>query len=193
MQDSKVVKPELLPFLAGMLEDNTTGLSEFEILRRVRDRFYHGESYTGDQLLLFKRHFEIYNALYHLQLEYLYKQLGDIQISPLLICIEPYRLGQFGLVYFDKLRSYYLDANNYYRITIEEVNDLMAGFWKKIDLLDEKANALQTLELQEPTDLSVIKQQYKKLCLQHHPDRGGSTEAFQAITHAMRVLTRYYE
>ena len=45
------------------------------------------------------------------------------------------------------------------------------------------------LNVSRTADENEIKKSYKKLCLQHHPDKGGKPEHFQKIQHAYEVLS----
>jgi DnaJ-class molecular chaperone len=54
---------------------------------------------------------------------------------------------------------------------------------------------LELFELDTTTqalNLATIKQRYRQLVSQHHPDRGGSTSRLQSINLAMEILARYY-
>ena len=45
------------------------------------------------------------------------------------------------------------------------------------------------LELKRDADDNAIKKAYKKACLKHHPDKGGSKEIFQLVNEANTVLS----
>ena len=47
---------------------------------------------------------------------------------------------------------------------------------------------LRILELYNTTDYTIITKQYKKLCLKHHPDKGGDKVNFQQINNAHEEL-----
>ncbi|NNG14653.1 MAG: DnaJ domain-containing protein, partial [Gammaproteobacteria bacterium] len=44
--------------------------------------------------------------------------------------------------------------------------------------------------LDDPVSDADIKQQYRRLAMQHHPDRGGDDATLQKINAAMNILTR---
>jgi curved DNA-binding protein CbpA len=46
----------------------------------------------------------------------------------------------------------------------------------------------QTLGVSRNADAKTIKQQYRKLAREHHPDRGGNAETFKEINAAYEVL-----
>ena len=50
-------------------------------------------------------------------------------------------------------------------------------------------NYYEVLGVQRGCDDNELKKSYKKLCLQHHPDKGGSQEKFQTLQKAYEVLS----
>ena len=50
-------------------------------------------------------------------------------------------------------------------------------------------NFYEVLGVSKESDATEIRRQYKKLCLTHHPDKGGSAEVFQGIQRAYEVLS----
>lgn len=57
---------------------------------------------------------------------------------------------------------------------------------KQLDMLE----FLRDLLLSPDTDYTIeqIKAAWKKLCFEHHPDRGGDSESFNRVTHAYNML-----
>ena len=47
---------------------------------------------------------------------------------------------------------------------------------------------LATLELKPPVSAQQIRQQYRRLAMQHHPDRGGDSVKFRQISAAFQRL-----
>ena len=50
-------------------------------------------------------------------------------------------------------------------------------------------NPYKTLGVQENADDIQIKKAYKKLAMQHHPDKGGDAKKFQEVSEAYAVLS----
>lgn len=57
--------------------------------------------------------------------------------------------------------------------------------------MQEASDYLRDLELDENKSHSIeaIKNQWRNLCRQHHPDMGGDKEQFMRVTHAYKMLT----
>ena len=50
-------------------------------------------------------------------------------------------------------------------------------------------NFYDVLDINKDATIDVIKKQYKKLALKHHPDRGGDPEMFKKISEAYQTLS----
>ena len=57
---------------------------------------------------------------------------------------------------------------------------------------DELAQAHGVFELPAPSSAQQVKQRYRSLVQQHHPDKGGDTANIQAVNQAFLILQRYY-
>ena len=86
--------------------------------------------------------------------------------------------------------EYYLDFANLENTSAREVDEMLAGFYIKLNNKDKRQDALQVLGLQDPVDDHTIKQQYRRLAMEHHPDRGGDNERLQQINGAVKILIR---
>ncbi len=179
------------------------GLSEFELIKKLeaegQDGFKAG--CLQGNLSLFQTHFFLFHSLYLLR-EQLREQLKEqfvldqeqqyqLQISPLCIQLIPLKENNgSSLADHDPLRDYYLDLDNLNDANETEVNQLLARFWERFITNDERRDALEELELQDPVDWPTIKKQHRRLAMKHHPDRGGDEERLQAINAAMELLAR---
>ena len=166
------------------------GLSEYELLMQLRETLEPGGSnyVFPDHYTLFKEHFLLFNQLYRLKDKLLEKQSYYLEISPLNIKLRPYRQGIAGLAEHDSLREYYLDITNMESTTAEDVDNMLASFWIRLQNNDQREQALAELGLTDPVDDETIRHHYRKLVMQHHPDRGGDNEQLQIINHAMSIL-----
>ncbi|MDH1263365.1 DNA-J related domain-containing protein [Pseudomonas sp. GD03944] len=173
------------------------GLAEHRLIQALKSR--HSTHIPNlpltDKLVLFRTHFLLFNALYTLRDRLLQDGSALLQISPLCIRLAPYEAGSAGLSEHDPLRDYYLDLSHLNGTDEQDVNELLASFWTRMQGGEEKQAALALFELddsQQPLDLAAIKHRYRQLVSQHHPDRGGSTTRLQSINKAMEILARYY-
>ncbi len=172
------------------------GISEFQLIQQLKARRSTHIPHLGlaDKLVLFRTHFLLFNALYRLREKLWSGQAAHLQISPLCVQLQPWHSAGAGLAEHDPLRDYYLDLANLRDTSERDVEKLLASFWTRMQGGDEKRAALELFELDGDRKLSLaeIKQRYRQLVSQHHPDRGGSTTRLQSINLAMEILQRYY-
>ncbi|MFZ6046592.1 DNA-J related domain-containing protein [Pseudomonas sp. CR3202] len=184
--------------LHELLRGAPQGLSEHQLIQALKARHSthipHLE--LTDKLVLFRTHFLVFNALYRLRDQLNGEGVALLAISPLCVQLLPYEAGTATtLSELDPLRAYYLDLKNLRDTTEEDVERLLASFWTRMQGGEEKLAALELFGLHngnQPLSLAVIKQRYRQLVSQHHPDRGGSTSRLQSINKAMEILQRYY-
>jgi DnaJ-like protein len=71
---------------------------------------------------------------------------------------------------------------------------LVSGWWEK--MLDRRTAtekiALQVLGLTEAFSRDQVYQAYRQMCMEHHPDRGGSVSRMQAINAAWSWLKAWW-
>lgn len=187
------------PFKASVLEliqSAPTGLSEYDLIQRLQEYdaafVFDGES---PNLALFRKHFLVMNALYQLQAE-LFAQGMFLSISPLDIRLEPVERSGMAALPTDNaaapLREYYLDWENLSQTSGADVETMLNRFMERYLAIDERLDALQTLELSADAPWETIKQAYRRLAAQHHPDKGGDPARFRAIRGAYEILLRCY-
>ncbi len=175
---------------AGLLEARPAGLSEYALLTLLRESGHMPAMQAGDNLALFRSHFLLFHVLYRLRDEWHAARRWHLVISPLRIALEPWQAGAGGLAEADPLRAYYLDLRHLDETGETEVETLLADFWRRFAGADERAAALAVLGLTDPVDAATIKQRYRELVMQHHPDRGGDTRRLQELNEAMAWLER---
>ncbi|QKT02948.1 DnaJ domain-containing protein [Ectothiorhodospiraceae bacterium 2226] len=180
----------LAPRVQQTLRAHPGGVKEAELLRRLGEAGTPGfeREARGTSLGLFRAHFMLFHVLYRLRDTLAPDETLDIDCR----CIRlrpaaPARARAVQAV--DPLRLYYLDLS---RLALNEtdVQALLAGFWRGARGVDVggRAGALAELGLSEPVTAAAIKRRYRELAMQRHPDRGGSTEALQALNAALAVL-----
>lgn len=182
---------ELEALVRARLE-SAESLTEFALLRALKAAGApeFGAIPAGDNLALFRQHFLLFHLLYRLRDRLRQERCAELRIHALRIAREAYCAGTPGLEAEDPLRTYYLDITQLHRTTADEVEALLAGFWSRVTARDERAQALAVLGLESPIDLAAAKRRYRRLAMQHHPDRGGDPERLKTINWAMGVLVR---
>ncbi|MGA9033066.1 MAG: DNA-J related domain-containing protein [Sulfuricaulis sp.] len=187
------------PFKASVLaliKTSPMGLSEYDLIQRLQE---HDAAFVFDgenpNLVLFRKHFLVMNALYQLQME-LFAQGMYLSISPLDIRLEPVESLAVSALPTDNaaapLRAYYLDWENFSQTSHADVEFMLNRFTERYLAIDERLEALQTLELSADAPWETIKQAYRRLAAQHHPDKGGDPARFRAIRGAYEILMRCY-
>jgi len=183
---------QLLSAARGMAQ------TEFTLIKGLKAQGLVARDYSFHPLTLFRVHFQVFNALHRLQPEFA-REGQALVISPLAIYLRPLGEGEAAGAVTEAdegpLREFYLDWSFYDEATEETVVELLAGFWKRMERGSapsdrERAEALAELELSDPVTREDIKQQYRRMAMEHHPDRGGSERRLQQINAAMAVLGR---
>lgn len=88
------------------------------------------------------------------------------------------------------LKAYYLDISHYFETTAEEVDELLNSFWRRYLKQEDQDQAYRRLGLEPGASYTEVKQRYRQLAQQHHPDKGGDNKTFQEIAAAKRLLTQ---
>lgn len=166
------------------------GVSEYDLIGVLREAGYF--SFMGPSPVphhdLFCAHFLLFHVLYRLRDQARQAQAAELEIGALKIIWRPYRPATGALGRPDPLRAYYLDLANLRETTAHDVDELIASFWRRLQGNERRAEALACLGLSDPVDDATIKQAYRRLAMEHHPDRGGDTQQLQAINAALAVL-----
>lgn len=91
------------------------------------------------------------------------------------------------------MKTYYLDLRNLEGMTEAGVARLVDDFfrwWGEDPLAATGAvsEALATLGLPADADVRAVKARWRRLSLEHHPDRGGDAQEYQRLSEAWAVL-----
>jgi DnaJ-domain-containing protein 1 len=175
--------------LQAELENNPEGIGEYDLIQNLKSQGYF--DFLSSPALpheLFNAHFILFHALYLLRDQFLENKSYLLDIHTLKSQLHPYKDGENSIEKEDKLRTYYLDLSNMENTTEDDVYDMLASFWNNFDRFENRDSALAELGLQDPVDDKTIKDEYRKLVMQHHPDRGGDTEKLQKINEAVALL-----
>ena len=181
--------------IAIIIKENASGISEYDLITELRHDLEQQYEVLNlqDSLQLFQIHFMVLHCLYKLRDSLLESQTACLQINPMKITLLPYSKSMKDeLAEADQLRNYYLDLNNFHNTDAEAAENLISDFWVKFVAAEDHLNALEVLDLEHGVSFEQVKMQYRKLAMDNHPDRGGSSERLAAINRAMDVLKRYY-
>lgn len=172
---------------------------EFDIIQHLQTLSLLPKNCLAQPLSLFRSHFLVFNALYRLKIKAHIEKRYSLDISPLEIKVTPTQADsdhhssyEKGMIAFDPVGLFYLDLKHVTQTQEADVNKLLDHFWLHYFNDEQKLNALNTLGLSDPVDFKQIKQQYRRLAMQHHPDRGGDGDILIEIHQAMQCLQHYY-
>jgi len=174
------------------LDAHPDGIAEYALIRALESRgfFEFLPPPPAEPHQLFRAHFLLFHALYELADRLGATQQGLLQIGPLCIRCLPWSEGEASLALPDPLRRYYLDWNNLDGTTEDDVSEMLDAFWRKLGRFDKREEALAELGLADPVDDETIKLAWRRLAMEHHPDRGGDKERLQTINAAVDCLIK---
>lgn len=180
-----------MALLQEILQLHPAGLSEYALLQHLRgdSRSGFAATNTEDNEDLFHTHFLLFHYLYRLRDRLRSTQAGDLEIHTLTIRYYPTaNASAQALSQADPLRSYYLDLTQLETTTRADIDAMLGRFWTRFSRYDRRDEALSILELSSDADDAAILLQYRRLAMQHHPDRGGDATKLQAIHAALAIL-----
>lgn len=173
------------------LENQSSSIGEYDLMQNLKSKgFFDFLSQPALPHELFQAHFILFHTLYLLRDTYLENKNYLLTIHTLKIELLPYthNTSETGLQETDKLRDYYLNFSNLENTSEDDVYDMLASFWNKMNHFDNREAALAELGLTDPVADHIIKKEYRRLAMQHHPDRGGDTAKLQKINDALASL-----
>ena len=142
---------------------------------------------------MFQIHFIVFHALYRLRDRVRKLESNELDLNPVCIRLLSFTRGDTALAEFDALYDYYMDINNLAETRSEDVDKMLERFWLRLDNSERRTEALKELELEDPVSNDIIREQYRRLAMKHHPDRGGETEKLQRINTAVSILLNSYK
>ncbi|MBA3024482.1 MAG: DnaJ domain-containing protein [Gammaproteobacteria bacterium] len=181
--------------LGEILDAHPAGFTEHELLKKLAEHevSLFGEEYFNSPLGLFQRHFLLFHCLYVLRDKLRAAQRSDLEIHCLGIRQIAYRnTPSDHPAQFDPLAAYYLELDNFTNTDEQEVLRLLNDFWKRFSGDEQRDKALAVMGLAHPVSYPEIRQQYRRLAMQCHPDRGGELAQFQRLEWSMGILRVLY-
>jgi hypothetical protein len=184
----------LFAILESILKTHPDGMTEYQLLNLLSDEGVPAfeDRPAEDTLNLFRRHFLLFHCLYRLRDQLLLSESLWLEIHCLKIVLHSAADGK-GETYLqekDHLRAYYLDMTHFEETDRDDVEAMLFGFWQRYSATEQRDAALEVLGLNAEASQTVIKQRYRELALEHHPDRGGEAQTFSAIADAAQLLLR---
>jgi hypothetical protein len=164
---------------------------EYELIRWLQEpaQAIFQSNALSDTMMLFRANFIVMHCLYRLRQRWLDEQRGYLTISSLEVGLQPISEASENQLpgEHDPLADYYLNLNH---LDTDEasVEALLNDFWRRMVVPEQNDEDFATLQLQPPTDAHTLRQQYRRLANQHHPDKGGDSEQFRKITAAYQRL-----
>ena len=171
------------------LENQPKGIGEYDLMMSLKSQGYF--DFLSKPALpheLFRAHFFLFHSLHLLSNILIEQKAGLLEIHTLKTQLHPYQKGENTLKVDSKLKAYYLDFNNLENTTEDDVYDMLASFWNYYNKFENRDEALAELGLEDPVTDKIIKQEYRRLIMQHHPDRGGKTEKLQKLNDVIKSL-----
>ena len=171
------------------IENQPQGVGEYDLMMLLKSQGYF--DFLSKPALpheLFRAHFFLFHSLYLLSNILIEQKVGLLEIHTLRIQLHPYQKCENVLQVDSKLKAYYLDFNNLENTTEDDVSEMLASFWNNYNKFENRDEALAELGLQDPVTDKMIKQEYRRLIMQHHPDRGGETEKLQKLNDVIKTL-----
>lgn len=197
-------KPKLDQAILAILKDGN--LSEFDLIKTLQQppyQLFDGKVFA-DELSLFQTHFVVHNALYRLRDCGLAE--NEYDIDTLTTELRLIKLDQSANTELSeqirpeiiKLREYYLDWQNFNNTDQSDVQSLLSDFWQRYTNLStqqqsqlqqqQTEQALVELGFSDVPSKAQLKQRYKKLSSQYHPDKGGNNQAFIQLQQAYQII-----
>jgi hypothetical protein len=179
------------------------GISEYELICILKSPPYSvfDEDALRDSLMMFQTHFVLFHCLYQLRNRWREQRIGELVIGLTRITLNPILESAINIQTEDPLANYYLDWSNLGCSDKNEVETLLDSFWKKMAGAELNANMssselervciVMKIESLEGITLLELKQQYRKLQHENHPDKGGKIEVSQSILQAYSQLRKY--
>ncbi|MDX1352306.1 MAG: DNA-J related domain-containing protein [Thiomicrorhabdus sp.] len=179
------------------------GINEYELMRYLSKQGFSEFTPNLDPLMLFRAHFLLFHLLYRLQDQWAFVGRGWLSIHTTDIHLlttggssMPAYETQQQVFEEDSVKSYYLDYREFLSTQEEDVLNLLDAFWQKMashsmQPINEQARlqAMQTLGLQgQSVSKQSVTLQFRNLCQQHHPDKGGDAHVFRQICEAKELL-----
>ncbi|ASP40303.1 molecular chaperone DnaJ [Bacterioplanes sanyensis] len=170
--------------------------TEHQLISDLQQQGLFNPDVLRDSLTLFRCHFLLMHCLYRIRQQWQAQRCFELDISALRIQARPFSStapqGGEALPHTsDPLASYYLDLSQLHTQR-DEVEALLQSFWTALANGENRSDDLALLELDNTASDDDVRQQYKRLAMRYHPDRGGDAARFNAISQAYERLKTHF-
>ncbi|MDO6709433.1 DNA-J related domain-containing protein [Aliiglaciecola sp. 2_MG-2023] len=187
---------QLLDTLEDLLLARKRAISEYDIITLLQRPPYSifDKEALREPLTLFRCHFILFHHLYLLQERWLRQGHGMLRINVSTIVLSPLENTSLSIEKLDPLKDYYLDWQNFDSNSENDVQEMLASFWRQMKVSFAQVNrkdkqaALTLLGLEANYDIAKLKFNYRKMLHKHHPDKGGDVEICKKIEWAYKIL-----
>ncbi|TVP53153.1 MAG: molecular chaperone DnaJ [Halomonadaceae bacterium] len=183
--------------VVSVVRTASQGLSEMALLKTLQSPPWQVLDPVdfSSPTALYPPHFLVFHVLHHWRHELHQEGLETLEIGPLHIQLRPLiqPRGQ-QLDSHDALAAFYLDLDNL-NLSQESIEGMVDNFWRGVQPPGNEAleSACATLAVDcPPPSLAIVRGQFRRLAMRHHPDRGGSTQQLQSLNEAMAVVRHYF-
>ncbi|MFE8071578.1 DNA-J related domain-containing protein [Marinobacteraceae bacterium S3BR75-40.1] len=191
----------LIPAVESILRSHSS-ITEHQLIKILQAPPWRllGKVVFSDPASLYPVHFLLFHVLYRLRDELVAESQETLHISPLEIQITAiHSAGDSQVGESDPLSEFYRNLDNL-TLSREAIEQMMDDFWR--GQAGMSAGGSSEGSLQEacavlevpcpPENYKNTKQQFRRLAMQRHPDRGGSNRELQALNQAMAVIRQYF-
>lgn len=193
MESDPAHRRQMLGILHGILRAHPEGIKEYDLLLILKEKGLplFKDLEFADPLVLFRTHFMLFHLLYHLRDRLDMAKKGIVEIHALKIVLLPWQSNSRGLPQVrDRMGEYYRDLAQIEGTGRPEINAMIEQFWQDYIAYQFRPESFSVLGLDQKATRAEIKQRYRSLAKQHHPDRGGDAAEFQRIRDAAQTLLR---
>ncbi len=187
----------LVNTLHHFTESFIQGIDEYSLIKKLQSEPFNlfDANALTDSLSLFQTHFILFNGLYQLQQQWRREKKGGLHIHATNIQLYPYAQQNAAMGLHDPIAAYYLNWDNFSETNEKDVEVLLDSFWKRMarsKTADEgeisKAKGVLNITDDELLTKPLIKQKYRRLQHQYHPDKGGDGERSKSVMWAYQLL-----
>lgn len=179
--------------LIHSLDAHNGKISEYQLLKYIEEKQPQFFDHLPNKSTLYQKHFWLFHLLYSLKQSW-HQKRRTLNISALEISYSLSTENRQQLNDYDPLTEFYLNKDNL-NLSETQIADMQKKFWQRYLALNEKADAIKTLELTGKTPLTLkdVKRHYQRLASIHHPDKGGTSEKFSSIKKAYQDLILIFQ